>query len=62
MSGTIEFDKCDFCKEEKPVWRTYLKPTKYVKPTEYQEYKKLYNEGDYFIIIKTCNECGEPKI
>ena len=62
MSEEIEFDKCDFCKEEKPVWRTYLKPTKYVKPTEFEKYKKLYNEGDYFIIIRTCNDCGEPKI
>lgn len=34
MSGEIEFDKCDFCKEEKPVWRTYLNPTKYVKPAD----------------------------
>lgn len=62
MSGVIEFDKCDFCQEEKPVWRTYLRPTKYVKPTEYEAYKNLYNEGSYFIIIKTCNDCGEPKI
>ncbi len=62
MSGVIEFDKCDFCKEEKPVWRTYLRPNSYVKPTEYEEYKKLYNEGDYFIIIKTCQDCGEPKL
>ena len=62
MSGTIEFDKCDFCKEDKPVWRTYLRPTKYVKPKEFEVYDKLYNQGDYFIIIKTCNECGEPTI
>jgi len=62
MSGVIEYDKCDFCRQEKPVWRTYLKPTKYVKPENLQEANKLYNQGDYFIIVKTCNDCGEPKI
>jgi hypothetical protein len=62
MSGEIEHNKCDFCKQEKPVWRTYLKPTKYVKPQTLEEANKLYNQGDYFIIVKTCNDCGEPKI
>ena len=57
----IEQDKCDFCKEVKPVERTYLRPTKYVKPTEIEKSSKLYNEGDYFIIIKTCTDCGTPK-
>ena len=62
MSGEIEHDKCDFCKQEKSVWRTYLKPSMYVKPDILEEYNKLYNQGDYFIIVKTCNDCGEPKI
>lgn len=61
MAGEIEEDKCDFCKEIKPVERTYLRPSKYVKSKEYEEYKNLYNEGSYFIIIKTCNDCGIPK-
>ena len=60
MSGCIEHDKCDFCKQEKPVWRTYLRPTKYVKPENLEEANKLYNQGSYFIIVKTCNDCGEP--
>jgi hypothetical protein len=62
MAGEIEQDKCDFCKEIKPVERTYLRPSKYVKSKEYEEYKDLYNEGSYFIIIRTCYDCGIPKI
>lgn len=62
MSGEVEFDECDFCHIEKPVVRTYLRPTKYVKPEDPEEYLKLYNEGGYFIIVKTCSDCGEPKI
>lgn len=62
MGGDVEFDKCDFCHEEKPVERTYLRPTKYVKPENPEEYVKLYNEGGYFIIVKTCFECGVPKV
>jgi hypothetical protein len=81
MSGEIEKDKCDFCKEIKPVERTYLKPSKYKKPqlkdfydvddprgcssSEHDDYVKkinsLYNQGDYFITIKTCTDCGTPK-
>jgi len=61
MCGVIEFDKCDFCHQEKPVHRTYLRPSDYVKPQDPQEYLKLYNEGNYFIIIKTCSNCGVPK-
>ena len=60
MSGEVELDKCDFCKELKPVERTYLKPSKYVKPQDDSKYK-LHNEGDYFIIIRTCSDCGTPK-
>lgn len=61
MSGNIEMDKCDFCKEVKQVQRTYLSPSKYIKPINKEEYLKLYNEGDYFIIVRTCNDCGIPK-
>ena len=57
----IEQDKCDFCKEVKPVQRTYLRPSKYIKPTEEEKSNKLYNEGNYFIIVKTCTDCGTPK-
>lgn len=60
MSGYIEFDKCDFCKEEKPVWRTYFYPSNYEKPKSLEEKNKLYNQGNYFIFLKTCNDCGEP--
>lgn len=44
--GTIEFDKCDFCQEEKPVWRTYLRAD-------------IIKEN--FTFVKYCNDCGEPK-
>lgn len=60
--GHSEFDKCDFCHQEKVVERTYLRPTKYIKSEESEEYLKLYNEGSYFIIVKTCSDCGKPKI
>jgi len=58
--GDQEMDKCDFCKEVKIVNRTYLHPRKYKKPTDVIEASKLYNEGNYFIIVRTCNNCGEP--
>ena len=58
--GEIEIDKCDFCNEIKSVQRTYLYPSKYKKPSELKDYNKLYNQGDYFICVKTCNDCGEP--
>jgi len=61
MSGTCEVDKCDFCHEIKTVERTYLSPNKYVKSTDTTINNHLYNQGDYFIIIKTCNDCGTPK-
>ncbi len=61
MSGSVESDKCDFCRETKIVERTYLRPSKYVKPSNPEEYAKLYNEGRYFIIVKTCSDCGVPK-
>jgi len=54
MAGDTEVDNCDFCKVIKPVERTYLKPSKYIKPTDIEKSNPLYNEGDYFIIIKTC--------
>ena len=60
MSGSIEMDKCDFCQEIKQVERTYLQPSKYVKEQGAFINKTLYNEGDYFIIVKTCDDCGTP--
>lgn len=61
MLGGVEFGKCDFCHNEKPIARKYLRPSKYVKPKELIDRDKLYNQGDYFIIIRYCNDCGEPK-
>ena len=58
--GDQEVSKCDFCHEVKPVERTYLKPSLFIKP-EYPNNLKLYNEGDYFMIVYTCHECGVPK-
>ena len=60
MSGSIEMDKCDFCQEIKQVERTYLQPSKYVKEQGAFINNTLYNQGDYFIIVKTCSECGTP--
>ena len=60
MCGEIEFGKCDFCKEEKPVWRTYLYPSKYQKPELFEQRRILHNQGDYFIYLSTCNDCGDP--
>lgn len=59
MSGDIEVDECDFCKQIKSVIRTYFKPSVY-RNRKNMESKKLYNEGDYFIIVKSCFDCGEP--
>lgn len=56
----IEIDKCDFCKQEKQVERTYLHPSKFTKP-QFPNNTKPYNDGYYFIIIKTCADCGKPK-
>jgi hypothetical protein len=60
--GDIEQDYCDFCKEIKTVSRTYLTPSKYVMNKDNFLNNKLYNQGDYFIIIRTCYDCGKPKI
>lgn len=62
MSRDVEQDKCDFCKEIAPVERTYLRPSKYEKSGDILKDSKLYNEGNYFIIIRTCNNCGTPKV
>lgn len=62
MSGEIEIGRCDFCQEIKPIERTYLRPSKYKKPKDPQEYIKLFNEGNYFFILHTCSDCGKPKI
>lgn len=61
MSGDIEVNKCDFCKQVKPVQRTYLEPSEYVKSKDPIANNHLYNQGDYFIIIRTCSDCGVPK-
>jgi hypothetical protein len=59
--GECEQAECDFCKEIKVVERTYLRPSKFIPPRNFWEYDKLYNQGDYFIIIRTCSDCGVPK-
>ena len=59
--GEVEIDECNFCHTKKPVERTYLKPSKYIKPEPLEKRNNLYNQGDYFIIIKTCSDCGTPK-
>ena len=62
MSGDIETGQCDFCKETKSIVRTYIKPLRYTKPKNPEDWQKLYNQGDYFIVIRTCHDCGCPKI
>lgn len=62
MSGDLEMDICYFCQEYKSVIRTYLYPSRYTKPEDPEEYLKLNNEGDYFIVVRTCADCGQPKI
>ena len=59
--GDMEIGTCDFCHEVKPVERTYLRPSKYVKPESPEECMELYNEGSYHMIIWTCMDCGIPK-
>jgi hypothetical protein len=61
MSGAVEHAQCDFCKQDKPVERIYLRPSKYTKPEKFEDYDKLYNQGNYFIYITTCFDCGPPK-
>lgn len=58
----VESGTCDFCHLVKPVERTYLRPTLYKRPENLTEAVNLYNEGNYFIIIRTCSDCGKPKI
>jgi hypothetical protein len=61
--GDIEQGKCEFCQEIKPIQRTYLYPSKYERnPNDISGNKKKHNEGAYFIIISTCNDCGVPKL
>jgi len=59
--GESEMAICDFCQEEKTVERTYFYPSKYKKPDNTIESCKLYNEGNYFVFVRTCKDCGEPK-
>lgn len=58
--GDIEYGTCDFCKSQAPIQRTYLYPSNYVKPQITEEAVKLFNEGNYFKYISTCNDCGTP--
>ena len=60
MSGDMEIGKCDFCKQHKPKRRTYFYPSKYEKEPGAFINKTLHNEGDYFAIIYTCIDCGDP--
>ncbi len=63
IMGDIEQGKCEFCQEIKPIQRTYLYPSKYERnPNDISGNKKKHNEGAYFIIISTCNDCGVPKL
>lgn len=62
MFGELEIALCDFCDEEKQVERTYLKPSKYVKPKDPKDHLHLNNEGNYFVIIYSCKDCGPPKL
>jgi hypothetical protein len=55
-----EVGRCGFCQKEKPVNRLYLYPSLYKKPEDISERKALHNEGDYFIILYFCSECGIP--
>ncbi len=55
-----EYAQCDFCKQNKTVARLCLRPSKYVKPEKPEDYTKLYNEGEYFTIIRYCSDCGKP--
>ena len=63
MSGEIEVDVCDFCHNVKHVKRTILRPTKYVRiDGKNTDGERLHNDGYYFIMIRTCDDCGVPKI
>lgn len=61
MSGDIEMGTCEFCRNYKPVERTYLRPSRYEKPKDIVKACELYNEGNYFIIVRTCKDCGVPQ-
>ena len=45
MIGNIEFGKCDFCHEEKPISRYYVHPK-----------NKVLNGNSAFVCY--CNDCG----
>lgn len=53
MSGTCEFGKCDICKEEKPLQRTYF----------YYNIKCECHSPYHFVIVHHCFDCVaiEPK-
>lgn len=48
--GDVEFNKCDFCREEKPVERIYLHGCEQT------------NKTDGFIIIRHCKDCKPKEI
>ena len=57
-----EVGRCGFCQSIKPVNRLYLYPSLYKKPEDISERKALHNEGDYFIMVYFCSDCGIPAI
>lgn len=60
MMGNQEFGVCSFCKQKKVLSRTYLFPSRYRKPGKLEDRKDLHNQGDYFVILWNCTECGPP--
>lgn len=62
MIGDVEIGTCSFCQKEKYVSRAFIKPSKYIQPVDIKERSKLHNEGNYFVILWYCNDCGKPQI
>ncbi len=63
--GYQEVGRCDFCHQVKSIGRVYFYPSQYKKiqvktEQDVAEVNKLHNQGDYFLFISYCAECGEP--